>query len=193
MTASDGNISARLDRHRILVTPAGVAKGRLRVQDLLVMDLDARILSAEEGLRPTTELAMHLEAYRQRPDIGAVIHAHPVFATALTVAGLEFPADILAEVLLTLGEVPVTPYAMPSSNEDAEAIRELIQDHDGLLLRHHGSLTVGKTVAEALFGLQRIEHAAEVFWCARQLGEVQHLPPAEKERLMAARRSQLVR
>jgi L-fuculose-phosphate aldolase len=128
-------------------------------------------------------MPMHLEVYRNRAGARAVIHAHPVCATALTVAGLEFPDDVLPESILALGEVPVTAYATPSSAEDAEAIRPLIRDHAAILLRQHGTLTVGADLEEALLRLERIEHVAEVFWRAQMLGKVNRLTPAARELL----------
>ena len=119
---------------------------------------------------------MHLEVYKQRPDAFAAIHAHPIFATALTVSGMEFPIDLLPEVMLTLKDVPVSAYAMPSSHEDAEVIRPWIRDHDAILLRQHGSLTVGKNLDEALIHLERVEHVAEVFWRASMSGARQSCP-----------------
>jgi L-fuculose-phosphate aldolase len=188
MTSNDGNISVRLDEGRVLITPSGISKGRMQAEDLLVIDLHGEAVSSPAGYRPSTETPMHLEVYKQRADVRAVIHAHPVFATALTVAGFDFPADILPEVLLTLGEVPVSAYATPSSHEDAEVIRPLIRSHDAILLRQHGSLTVGKDLEEALIHLERLEHVAEVFWRAQILGHVERIPPAARERLLAVRR-----
>lgn len=187
MTSNDGNISVRLDEDRLLITPSGLSKGRLRPEDILVIGLDGKPISSTENGKPSSETPMHLEVYRQRPEVCAVIHAHPVFATALTVAGLDFPNDVLPEVLLTLGEVPVTAYATPSSDEDAEVIRPLIRHHDALLLRQHGSLTVGRNLEEALIHLERLEHAAEVFWRARMLGRVEALPPEARQALLAMR------
>ena len=182
ITSNDGNISVRLDDERVLITPAGMNKARLDASDLLMVDLHGRALSSSER-RPSSETPMHLEVYRQRPDVRAVIHAHPVFATALTVAGLDFPADILPEVALTLGSVPVTDYATPSSHEDAEAVRLHVRDHNALLLRQHGSLTFGRNLEEALIHLERVEHVAEVFYRARQLGDVKRIPPEELRKL----------
>ncbi len=187
MTSNDGNISARLDPERLLITPSGLSKGRMQPEDILVIGLDGDPLSPKEKRKPSSETPMHLEVYRQRPEVRAVIHAHPLFATALTVAGLEFPNDILPEVLLTLGEVPTTAYATPSSHEDAEAIRPFIRHHDALLLRQHGSLTVGRDLEEALIHLERLEHVAEVFWRARVLGRVETLPPPARQALLALR------
>ena len=187
MTSNDGNISVRLDKDRVLITSAGLSKGRMTDEDLLCIDLNGRVLETENGGRPSSETPMHLEAYRQRPDIRAIIHAHPIFATALTVAGLDFPTDILPEVLLALGEVPVSRYATPSSDDDADAIRPLICEHNAILLRQHGTLTVGADLEEALIHLERVEHVAEVFWRARMLGHVEHLPSEARTRLLAVR------
>ena len=158
MTSNDGNISVRMDDGLILITPSGISKGRLSTDDLLVVDLDGNIISAKAERRPSSETPIHLEVYKQREDVRAVVHAHPIFATTLTVSGLEFPVDLLPEVLLTLGNVPVTAYATPSSHEDAVVIRPFVKEHNALLLCQHGCLTYGKNLDEALIHLERIEH-----------------------------------
>jgi len=187
MTANDGNMSVRIGENRLLITPSGLCKGRMDVGDLLLMDLNGEILSVSEGRKPSSETPMHLEVFKQRPDVRAVLHAHPVFATTLTVSDSPFPVDVLPEILLTLGEVPTTRYATPSSHDDAEAIRELIKSHDALLLRQHGSLTVGVDLEAALTALERIEHVAEVFWRAQMLGKVNRIPEGDMERLLKIR------
>ena len=184
MTSNDGNISIRLDAHRILITAAGLCKGRMEMGDLLILDLHGNILISWKDLRPSSETPMHLEVYKQRPEINAVIHAHPVYATTLTVADQPFPHDVLPEVALTLGNIPVTAYATPSSHQDADAIRPFIRDHNALLLRQHGSLTVGKDLDEALIHLERLEHVAQVYWHAHVLGNVTRIPPDELTKLM---------
>jgi L-fuculose-phosphate aldolase len=183
MTSNDGNISIRLDNELILITPSGISKGRMSVEDLLVIDLSGKVRAWRGDYQPSSETPMHIEVYRQRPGVRAVIHAHPVFATALTIAGFDLPADILPEVVLTLGEVPTTDYATPSSDDDADVIRPLIRDHDAILLRQHGSLTVGKDLDQALMNLERIEHVAEVYWRASALGNVERIPESALERL----------
>lgn len=183
MTSNDGNISIRLDSSRVLITAAGICKGRMEAGDLLIVDMNGAPIISWKGLRPSSETPMHLEVYKQRPDIHAVIHAHPVFATTLTVANKTFPNDILPEVALTLGDVPITAYATPSSYQDAEVVRPLIRNHDALLLRQHGSLTVGADLNQALIHLERLEHVAQVYWHAHMLGNVARIPPAELERL----------
>jgi len=187
MTSNDGNISVRMDDGLILITPSGISKGRLRTEDLLVVDLDGNIISAMTDRRPSSETPMHLEVYTQREDVRAVIHAHPIFATTLTVSGMEFPVDVLPEVLLTLGNVPVTAYATPSSHEDADAIRPFVKDHNALLLCQHGSLTYGKNLDEALIHLERIEHVSEIYWRAKMLGNVKRVPPEAQSRLVELR------
>lgn len=187
MTSNDGNISVRFDETLVLITPSGLSKGRMETNDLIVVDLHGKVHESRKGNKPSSETPMHLEVYKQRHDVCAVIHAHPVFATSLTVAGLEFPADLLPEVILTLGDVPVSAYATPSSHEDAQVVRPLIRDHNAILLRQHGSLTVGADLDEALITLERIEHVAEVFWRAHVLGHIEKIPPEARERLLAIR------
>ncbi len=187
MTANDGNISVRMDDGLILITPSGLSKGRLSSDDLLVVDVEGNVISAKDGRRPSSETPMHLEVYKHREDVRAVVHAHPIFATTLTVADLEFPVDVLPEVLLTLGNVPITAYATPSSHEDADAIRPFIKEHNAMLLCQHGSLTYGKNLDEALIHLERIEHVSEIYWRAKMLGTVKRVPPEAQAKLLAIR------
>lgn len=187
VTSNDGNISVRFGNDKILITPSGICKGRMHVDDLLLLDMDGDIISAQTGQVPSSETPMHLEVYKQRPDVRAVLHAHPVFATVLSVSDETFPIDVLPEIVLTIGEVPTTRYATPSSHDDADAIRELIRKHDALLLRQHGSLTVGVDLEAALTNLERIEHVAEVFWRSSMLGDVSRIPTDELEKLLKVR------
>jgi len=187
MTSNDGNISARMENGHVLITPSGISKGRLNPDDMLVVDLDGNILSSRADRKPSSETPMHLEVYRHRGNVRAVMHAHPIFATTLMVAGLEFPVDVLPEVLLTLGDVPITEYATPSSHEDAEVIRPFIKDHNAMLLCQHGSLTYGRNLEEALIHLERIEHVSEIYWRAKMLGEVKRVPPEAQAKLIELR------
>lgn len=193
MTSNDGNISARMENGHILLTPSGLSKGRLNMDDLLIVDLDGNIISSRPDRKPSSETPMHLEVYKHRQDVCAVIHAHPVFATTLTIADIEFPLDVLPEVLLTLNNVPTTEYATPSSHEDAEAIRPFIKDHNAMLLRQHGSLTYGKNLEEALIHLERIEQVAEIYWRAKMLGEVKRIPPEAQAKLIVLREKYFTR
>jgi L-fuculose-phosphate aldolase len=173
LSSNDGNLSVRLSGDRVLITAAGVSKGRMSVKDILCIPSDGQIIEDFPGHAPSSEAPMHLEVYRQRPDVRAVIHAHPIFSTTLTTAGLEFPFDILPEAALLRGGVPVTWFATPGTAEDAEAIRPFIGSHDAILLRQHGTLTCGPDLEEALLKLERVEHVAEVFWRAHALQGVE--------------------
>jgi len=181
--SSDGNISIWLDEGRFLITPTGLHKMTMEPDDLIVVDWEGQVLEGRPGFRPTSETWMHLEVYRQRLDVGAVLHAHPPYSTALTIAEIPFPVDLIPEVLLTLGDVPTAPYATPGTEDLALSIRELIRENDTVLLSHHGSLTVGKTLEDALIALERVEHAARIFYLAKTLGTVKPLPPEEIARL----------
>ena len=181
--SSDGNISVRLNEDRFLVTPSGLYKMSMEPDDPIVVDESGKVIEGKPGLKPTSEVGMHLEAYRQRPDINAVLHAHPPYATALTIAGIPFPTDILPEVLIALGDVPTAPYATPGTRSLAESIQEPIKNHNAVLLSNHGSITVGKTLEEALIALERLEHAAYTFHLAQELGGLNPIPKDELARL----------
>jgi L-fuculose-phosphate aldolase len=175
--SSDGNISVRLGENRYLITPSGLHKMSLREEDLVVIDGDGKVVEGKPGLRPTSEVPMHMEAFRQRPDANAVLHAHPPCATALTIAEIPFPMDLIPEALIGLGSVPVAPYATPGTEELAHSIRGLLQNTNSVLLSHHGSLTVGRTLEEALVALERMEHTARTYFLAKAAGEIHPLPP----------------
>jgi L-fuculose-phosphate aldolase len=183
--STDGNISIRLDADRILITPSGLYKRRLKPNQVLVIDSQGQLIRGRGKLKPSTEMLLHLEAYRQREDIGAVLHAHPPYSTALTIAGIPFPIDIVPEVPVLLGEVPTAPYATPGTPELALSIRDPIKNHDAVLLGNHGSLTVGKTLEEALIALERMELAAQLYYLAYNLGKINPLPEAELRRLLS--------
>jgi L-fuculose-phosphate aldolase len=158
---ASGNLSARLDNGRILVTPSGKSKGRLQPDELLVVDLLGRP-DGRDDRRPTSELPMHLEVYRQRPDVWAVVHAHPPFTVALSMVGYSFREALIPEWIVALGPVALVPYATPSSEENQQAIQEVIARFDALVLSHHGTLTAGRSVEEAYARLAALEHGASI-------------------------------
>ena len=181
--SSNGNLSVWLDPERVLITPSGRHKLSMEAEELLVVDFSGQVCSGAPGLQPTSELRMHLEVYRQRPDVWAVLHAHPPYATALTLVGLPFPGDYLPEAAIGLGPVPTAAYASPGSAALAEHISPHIQEHDVLLLDHHGSLCVGRTLEETLIALERLEHVAFTYFLACNLGKPIPLRPEEIMRL----------
>lgn len=182
-----GNISARLGPEHILATPSGLAKGMLTPEQLIIVDMDGKLVQAAPGLKPTSELLMHLEAYRRRPDISAVVHAHPMTAIALTIAGISLAECVIPEAIVVFGLVPTAPYATPSSIENQHAISELIVGHDAILLQYHGSLTVGRSVTEAYLRLESLEHTAKIIALTRQLGGGPALPPEQVAKLLQTR------
>jgi L-fuculose-phosphate aldolase len=169
-----GNISARLDNDCILTTPSGLAKGSMTPDQIIAVDMNgSRVDSpntANQHLRPTSEIVMHLECYRQRPDIQGVIHAHPPISIALTISGHDFTECLIPEMVMLLGIVPTLPYSSPASEENRQAVAETIQNHDALMLAYHGSLTVAKSLWDAYLRLENLEHSAKIIYMVYQLG-----------------------
>jgi L-fuculose-phosphate aldolase len=195
LAATDGNLSARLGANRLLVTASGVSKGFLADEDLVIIRLDGEPVSSYRGRdsHPSTEIAMHLEVYRQRPDVNAVVHAHPPVATAFSIAGVSLARCVIPEVIVTLGGIPTAEYATPGTPEVPASIQQAIRDYDALLLSHHGSLTVGSTLWEAYLRLEKVEHTAQITLAAQQLGQVNTLSPQAVEKLTEKRRELLQR
>jgi len=168
VAATDGNVSLRLDDGDILVTPSGMNKGRVSDADLVRVTKDGK---RTWGTRPpTTELGMHLFIYAQRPDIRAIVHAHPVHATAFAAARLPLTGAVFPEVIIGLGAVPLVPYATPSTDEVRQAIAPVLEECDAFLLANHGAVTMGHSLDEALFRMEKVEHAAHTIAVARALG-----------------------
>lgn len=186
VAGTSGNLSARLDDGRILVTPSGMSKGELTVRDLVVVDSLGR---SQQGTHPaTSELAMHLAVYEHRADVGACVHSHPPYTTAFAVAGLELAGDILPEVVLFVGKIILTEYAPPGTKAVAEAIRPHLATANAFVLRNHGLLTLGCNLRQACDRHEAVEHLAQTVWLARQLGNVGAVPPADLRRLDQMRR-----
>lgn len=183
--SNDGNISVRLDDGRLLMTPKSVCKGFMDPAMMCVTDLDGKKLSGERD--PSSEMLMHLEVYRQRPDVQAVVHAHPPIATGFAVAGIPLDRAVLAEVVTTLGSVPIADYATPSTMELPNAVRKYVKSHDGMLLANHGALTIGADLFSAYYKMETIEHFAKISFVARMLGGERLLSREEVERLQGLR------
>jgi len=183
--SNDGNISVRLDRARLLMTPTNVCKGFMNEQMMVITDLDGKKLAGERN--PSSEMQMHLEVYRQRPEIQAVVHAHPPVATAFAVAGIPLDRAVLAEVVTTLGSVPIAEYATPSTQELPAAVRKYVKAHDGMLLANHGALTLGTDLFSAYYKMETIEHFANISFVARMLGGERLLSREEVMRLQGLR------
>jgi L-fuculose-phosphate aldolase len=183
--SNDGNISVRLGDDRLLMTPKSVCKGFMTPAMMCITDLSGRKIEGERD--PSSEMLMHLEVYQQRPDVRAVVHAHPPTATGFAVAGIPLDKAVLAEVLTTLGSIPIAEYATPSTNELPLAVRRYIKAHDGMLLANHGALTVGADLFSAYYKMETIEHFAKISLVARLLGGENVLAREEVSRLQELR------
>jgi L-fuculose-phosphate aldolase len=181
VSATDGNISVRVMSDRLMITPSGASLGNLNTEDLVYADLTGQVLAGRG--KPSSELPMHLEIYRHRPHVNAVMHAHPPFTTAFTVAGESLASPVLPEVVIMFGEIPVAPYGTPASEESAQSILNLIPDHDVIVLDHHGAVTLGKSLEDAFFKMEKLEHAASTLLAAKQIGGINPLTPSAVEKL----------
>ena len=186
VAANDGNVSARLDGGRILITPSGVCKGDMDPGMMVVVDGDGKVLSGR--LRPSSEMKMHLAVYRIRNDVKAIVHAHPPKATAFAVAGLPLDKLTLPEVVFSLGSVAFSEYGTPSTKQVPEAVVRVIGDAGAVLLANHGALTVGAGVMDAYFRMETLEHFAAITLYARLLGGERELSPKEESELIRIRR-----
>jgi len=185
VASNDGNISARLDERRLMTTPKSVSKGFMTPDMMVVVDYDGNKVSGDRDA--SSELPMHLEIYRNRPDVNGVVHAHPPTATGFAVAGIPLTRAVLAEVITTLGSIPIAEYGTPSTAELPEAVRKYIKAHDGMLLANHGAVTCGPSVMAAYYKMETIEHFAKISLVARLLGREHLISREEVERLQGLR------
>ncbi len=169
-----GNLSARLSEERILTTPSGLAKGELLPEQIIVVNLNGQRVDtpteANAHLRPTSELMLHLECYKVRPDVQAVVHAHPPHIVAMTIAGYDLGQVMVPEMVILLGIVPTLPYTTPGTPEGRDAVGATVREHDAMVLAYHGSLTVGNNLSEAYRRLESLEHTARILTLVQQLG-----------------------
>lgn len=181
VAGTDGNISARCDDDKLIITPSGSCLGNLEPTDLVLINSKGETLSGDG--RPSTEWWMHVTAYQQRSDINGIVHAHPPMIVAMTVAGVPFAQHALPELILAFGRIPTAIYATPTTRDGADAIRDLIEHSNAIVLDRHGSLTVAHNVAEAMYRLEKLEHSAHIMFLAHQLGGANDLPRSEIEKL----------
>lgn len=185
IVACEGNLSVRLDRDRVLVTPAGACKGDLVPTDLLVTDLTGAVL---EGTgKPSSEIRMHLLFYKLRPAVAAVCHAHPPTATAFAVAGHALERAVLPEVVVGLGKVPLAPYGTPGTREICRGLAPLATRYDAILLASHGVVTCGPDLNTAFQRLETVEHLARIVLAAESLGGARLLRRAQIQKLVPAK------
>ena len=187
IAGADGNVSVRHAPDRVLVTPRGLLKAELEPADIVEVDLAGRHLTGCR--RATTELDLHLRVYRCRPDVGAVVHAHPPAATAFAVAGEAIPDDVLPEITLLMGSVPVVPYATTGTPALGDAVEPYLSGHEAVLLASHGALTWGADLAQARIRMESLEHGARILIGARALGRANRLTREQTDALQRLRGS----
>ena len=182
----DGNVSVRIARDHVVATPRGFSKADVEEHDLVLLTLEGTKIGGKH--EASSEIAMHLAAYRARPDVFAVVHAHPPVATAFAVSGQGLPGDVLPELVLQVGEVPLVPYATPGTDALPDAMKPFLPNYDAFLLANHGVTTLGRTLMEAHQRMESVEHSANILLTARLLGRVNALGVEDVRVLEAARR-----
>jgi len=186
VVASEGNMSIRLGENKILITPSGKNKGWLKEKDLVVVDLKGKMVSG--SLKPSSELLMHLFVYQKRKDVKAVVHAHPSYSLAFASAHLPLAQNLLPEMIMFLGEIPLAAYATPSTEEVPKSLSSFIEKHNAFLLENHGVLTLGKDIFKAYSRLEMVEHLAKVNLLCRILGKTEELSKESLDKLEKLKR-----
>lgn len=181
VVSNDGNVSARVETDRILITPSGVGKGRMTPDMLVLCDLQGNVLDGDRY--PSSESKMHLMVYRERADVGSVVHAHPPLSTAFAICRRSLKERYLAEMVVGLGEIPVTEFAMLSTEEVPESVRPFVHDHNAVLLANHGSLAWGPTLLSAFDRLETVEQTAKVYYYVSRMGGGVEITPEQAETL----------
>jgi L-fuculose-phosphate aldolase len=181
----DGNLSVRIARDAVLTSPTSISKGMMQPDDLVVVDMEGRQTAGHR--HPSTELGMHLLFYRMRPDVRAVVHAHPPVATGFAAAGIALDEPLVAEVVVTFGAIPLAAYGTPGTRELSDSLAPFVPGHDAILMANHGVVTCGPSLLNAFMKMEKVEHYAKVVAVARQLGPSRPLSAEEVRKLMQAR------
>jgi len=185
VAAMDGNLSVRLKGDRVLVTPTCVSKGGMRATDMVVVDLEGTKIAGRRNV--TSEIGMHLLIYRTRPDVQAIVHAHPPTATGFAAAGIPLTEPLVCEVVMGLGCIPLARYGTPGTSELAKTLEPYVPDYDAILMSNHGVVTYGDTLEHAYMKMETVEHFAQIALVTHLLGRQQPLKEVEIEKLLMAR------
>jgi len=183
--ATDGNISVRLADGSVLITASGVSKGKLAPADMARISMDGKFIS---GRKPSSEYLLHLRVYAKRPDVLAVVHAHPPVATGLASAGIALDKPLTSEIVIGLGKVPLAPYATPGTGEVSDSITGLLESHNAIMLANHGVVTYGASLEAAFQRMETVEQAAKITLVAEHLGGGKLIPPDKVKKLEEIRK-----
>jgi len=186
VAANDGNFSVKLNEHEYLCTPTGVSKGFMTPEYICKVDENCNVLEAGPGFLPSCEVKMHLQVYKDRPDVQAVVHAHPPYATTFAIARMPLDMPIVSEAIIALGPVPVADYATPSTREVPEAVAKYVKDFDAMLLANHGALAYGDSLMSAYYKMESLEYYARLAYQSLQLRKAVPLTQEEVDRLYQA-------
>lgn len=187
VAANDGNVSVKLEDGTFLATPTGISKSFITPEKIVRIDGEGNVIDGLEGYRPSSEIKMHLRCYKEREDVGSVVHAHPPTATGYAVAHIDLDRYTMIETVVALGSIPVTPYGTPSTYEVPDAIAPYLQEHDALLLANHGALTVGADLLTAYYRMETLELYAKISLTADLLGGGKEIDEANIDRLIGMR------
>jgi L-fuculose-phosphate aldolase len=185
VAATDGNLSVRLENGNVLCTPTLMSKGLMEADDLVMVDPRGNQVNGSRGV--SSEIAMHLLIYRLRPDVGAVVHAHPPTATGYAAAGIALDRALCSEIIVTLGSVPLANYETPGTQELAEALAPLVAEHDAILMANHGVVTCGADLLTAYMNMETVEHFAKIALVTHMLGKQQPLSDQHVDKLREMR------
>jgi len=184
VAATDGNLSVRLGENRILSTPTCMSKGAMRSSDLVIVDMEGRVVSGKRNV--SSEIGMHLLIYRLRPDVNGIVHAHPPTATGFAAAGIALNQPLVCEVVIGLGSIPLAKYGTPGTPELTDALEPLVPGFDAILMSNHGVVAYGADLDQAYMKMETVEHFARIALVTHQLGHQQPLGAAELEKLVVA-------
>jgi L-fuculose-phosphate aldolase len=185
VAATDGNLSVRLDKNRILATPTSMSKAALRSSDLVTVDMEGNPIAGRHHV--SSEIAMHLLIYKLRPEITGVVHAHPPTATGFAAAGLALDQPLVCEVVIGLGSIPLAEYGTPGTSELCETLQPLVSRYDAILMSNHGVVTYGETLNHAYMKMETVEHFAQIALVTHLLGRQNPLKHEALEKLLLAR------
>lgn len=187
VAANDGNISVRLGNGEILCTPTGTSKAFLRPERLVRVAPDGTVLDSPDGLRPSSEVKMHLRLYERSDRVGAVVHAHPMYGTVFAIRGEALTSAMMPESVIAMPEIPLAPYGTPSTHAVPDSVEPFVETHRACLLEQHGALSWGEDLVSAYMTMERLEYTAQITYLLRRIGGERDLPAEEVERLIGMR------
>ncbi len=188
VASNDGNISVKLNDNEFLCTPTGVSKGFMTPEYICKVDKNGNVIQANDKFKPSSEIKMHMRVYKERPDVNAVVHAHPMYATAFAIAGIPLTQPIMPEAVIFLGGVPIAEYGTPSTDEIPDAVSKYLPYYDAVLLENHGALSFSDSLLAAYHKMESVEFYAKLLYLSKQLGGPKELSQSQVEKLYEIRR-----